>query len=459
MLSDSDTIAAIATPPGTGALALIRVSGPDAQALVASCIDPKTRFTQCEPRKIALHTIIDPSSNTPLDQAMIVKYAAPRSYTGQEMVEICCHGGEFAAPAILETLIRLGARLARKGEFTHRALLSGKIDCMQAEALLEMIHAESETKYRHALDGYLNAELSTSRLWQKEVFNILTLVESSIDFPDEEDVLNRNAGGEIFTRIHTLRASIENEIYQYSRIKQREKGIVIPIVGMKNAGKSSLFNALIHEERSIVHTKAGTTRDALREKIAIGGVEATLIDTAGIGAAQEEIEAIGIQKSWDHIKKGNLALWVTAAGEEISVEEERLVRERSSKPIAAIVSKSDLHDPAEKHNYLKRRNIPFIEISCIQPQGAQKATDFLIAQILALSPAIPEHTALLNARHEGIARKMLQEIKGMDLEHDYREETIAHRLKRLLDLLEEMTGEITSQDILNGIFEKFCIGK
>jgi tRNA modification GTPase len=459
MLCDNDTIAAIATPAGIGALAIIRVSGPDAQAIVASCIEQKSRFMARAPWKTGVYALFDPSTKHPLDQVTIIKYAAPRSYTGQEMVEICCHGGTYAGKKIMETLIRLGARLARKGEFTQRALVSGKIGLVQAEALLEMIHAESQIKYRHALDGFLNAHISTFKQWQNEIINILTLVESSIEFPDEEDVLESSSVAKIFTRIRHVREAIESELHQYSRIKQSEKGIIIPIVGLKNAGKSSLFNALINEERAIVHPKAGTTRDALREKIEIGGIEATLIDTAGIGKAHEEIEAIGIQKAWEHIRMGHLALWVTAAGEGINAEEERLLHERAGKPTAAIVSKADIQDPEDKKKYLRACNIPSIAISCISQQGARDATEFMISQAKVLAAAFPEHSAFINARQQGIAKKMQQELKAMDRDRDYREETVAHRLKCLLGLLEEMTGAVTSQDILDGIFDRFCIGK
>jgi tRNA modification GTPase len=459
MQSDNDTIAAIATPMGIGALAIIRVSGPEAQAIVASCIDQKRRFSARAPWKSGVYTLSDPSTRLPIDQVTIVKYAAPRSYTGQQMVEICCHGGPFAGRKILETLIRLGARLSRKGEFTQRALLSGKIGLLQAEALLEMIHAESQLKFRHALDGYLNSEISTFKKWQNELINILALLESSIDFPDEEDVSKSSFAAEISTRIRFLRDAIESELRRYSLIKQIEKGIMIPIVGLKNAGKSSLFNALINEDRAIVHPKAGTTRDALREKIDIGGMEATLIDTAGIGEAREEIEAIGIHKSWEHIRNDHLALWVTASGEEISEDEERLLRERSAKPVAAIISKSDQHDPAEKTAYLRSRDIPCIAISCISSKGAVNASEFLAAQVRAQAAADPRHVAVINARQEGIAKKMLQELNAMELDRDHREETVAHRLKCLLGLLEEMTGAVTSQDILNSIFDRFCIGK
>lgn len=450
----NETIVAVATPSGRGAMALLRLSGSEVFFIVAKCLKEKALFEKAEPRYVGLYTIIDPVCLKTIDQVTMIKYTAPRSYTGENMVEIIGHGGRLVVQEILDALKAAGARGAERGEFTRRALVNGKIDLFKAEAIQGII--ESESQADHACAKKLNdgGSLSVFSQWRKELEEILEEVEASIEFEDDA-VGGHSAGKGNLDRLISL---LREDLRRRKQIRFLEGGLKVIIAGPANAGKSTLFNRLLGFNRAIVYSTPGTTRDMIVERVMIGDHEVQLIDSAGIRDAGDEIERLGIERSREAINGAAILIWVTAADEKMENKEWEEIRVNIKMPMLCIINKIDKKDGTEKEKAFMKAGIRNIAISLLEKDRIDEIESALKSMVEKIHGETEIPDFILNNRHEEIARKLLQEVKGAGETWD-RAEIAAMHLRGAMASLDEFFGKSDPEAIMNKIFENFCIGK
>lgn len=462
---DAATIAAIATPPGLGAVAVVRLSGPRAWELLAALVGGATLP---RPRHAAVRTLH--YNGAVLDQALVLGFRAPASFTGEDVVEVHCHGGVQTPQRVLDALVAVGARLAEPGEFTRRALLNGKLDMLQAEAIADVIHAQeagAQQLAQHQLAGRLSARVQ--RLVEA-VVSLCVLVEAAIDFSLEEHVYSVTAD-EICAALDPVIADLEHLLGTWRDGQLRVEGVRVALVGEPNAGKSSLLNHLLQRDRALVTDVPGTTRDWIEESVVLGDLHIRLVDTAGLRDTEDRVEAMGVAQSRAWVQRADAILLVvdaTAAttpqallGENWEVASEQNANGAPPRPPVGVVwNKIDLVPTDPPPGWLQR--YPHATVSLRSGAG----TDALPGLVRTLARAAglqesPHHEGLTRARHrEAIADacdalQRAHEAAGAGLPH----EMVAMDLRAGLDALSSMTSAVTSEDILHRIFTGFCIGK
>lgn len=457
-----DTITAIATPPGRGAIGVIKLSGELALPILKKIFKPAKKREHFESHRLYYGFIVDPNSGEKIDEVLVVYMKKPYSYTREDVVEIHGHSGYYNLRKILELVIREGARPAEPGEFTLRAFLNGRIDLSQAEAIEEIISAKSDRALQFALNilsGKLSEKINTLR---QKLLHALAQVESAIDFPEEDiEIMNppqliNFIKSEIIKEIEIL---IEN--YREGRIYR--EGINLVISGKPNVGKSSLMNALLREERAIVTPIPGTTRDFLEEEATIRGLPVKLIDTAGLRETEDPVEKIGVERALQKLKEADLVLFLVDAGESPKEEDLLLYEKVKNYPHLIVINKIDLSP-----NYVdKWRELfsPFEEdivlISVKEnlnlDQLSQKIFDRItqerVQTTVEVAPNLRQKLALEKAKthlEEAITELMKKEPLP---------EVVSLFLRDALNALTEIIGEVTTEDLLSEIFSKFCIGK
>ena len=455
----TDTIAAISTPPGRGGIGIVRLSGPQAAGIAAQLV----RLRQpLEPARSRLADVIDEdeAAPAPIDEAVVTYFAAPHSYTSEDLVEIAAHG----SPVILELLLRRaidrGARLAEPGEFTQRAFLSGKIDLTQAEAVRDLIDAQTLTQARQAASQMGGALSRRIQPVKQSLVELIALLEAGIDFG--EDDVDVTPQAEIARRISELIPPVAALEASFARGRVIHDGLTLAIVGRPNAGKSSLFNRLVERDRAIVTPIPGTTRDLISERISLGGIPVELVDTAGLREAHEEIEKLGIARSREALADAALVLIVLDATQPLNDHERALLSERRERPVVIAINKCDLSQDAALQAELKQGNINEArrqKTSALTGEGITELREKIVA--LATGGSAPESGLLTNLRQQqavSAARTALDDAaraNGDNIPH----EMILIDLYRALWALDALTGQTTPDDILNLIFSTFCIGK
>jgi len=453
-----DTIAAIATPPGEGGLAVLRLSGPQALVIAGKCFQPLGPNSR-PPADAASHTIHYGKivrSGEVIDEVLLSVLRAPRTFTREDTVEISCHGGILPAKLVLDTLLAAGARLAEPGEFTRRAFLNGRLDLAQAEAVADLIHSRTELALAAAneqLAGKLSARINQLR---DDLMHTLAHVEAHIDFPDEDiapdtrdQLLGRLENGVRFMD-ELLRSATEGQILR--------RGIRAAIVGRPNAGKSSLLNQLLGHDRAIVSPLPGTTRDTIEETANIRGLPVVFIDTAGLREAADDIEREGIRRSRASLAAAELILHVLDAGEPAADSDREYFAELAGKKCIIVCNKSDrparLTLPASV-------TAPVVAVSCLSGAGMEALKD----AIKNLVWAGEIHTGLLqvmiNSRHQGaLQRARLATRHAADtLLGEATLELVAVDLREAAAAVGEIVGKTTTEDLLDSIFSQFCLGK
>ena len=458
MTKKRDTIAAIATPYGESAIGIVRMSGSDVAQILRKVF--KTKAKTLKPRYAHYGFIVD-KDGQPIDEAVVIYYKAPHSYTGEDMAEINLHGNPLILKRVLQRLLEEGARLAEPGEFTKRAFLNGKLDLTQAEAVAELISAKTELARRLALNqlrGALSKEIKPLR---EELLLLLALVESSIEFEEEdiptiekEELVNRLEG--ILKRVNKLLKTAKTG-------KAIRKGLKLAIVGKPNVGKSSLFNRLLGEERAIVTSVAGTTRDYLEETVNLGGIPINLIDTAGVRDTRDTVERIGVERSLQKLKEADIILFVLDAGEEKPTEEEiklaNLVKE-SEKPTLVVLNKIDKGRRIDLSDF-PLKGFSILEVSAKTGEGLENLKE----EILKTAGVSTSEggNIYISLRHEELlkrAKKALENALSYLKEGDfYSPEILMLDLREASDSLGEIIGDVTTEDVLGQIFSTFCIGK
>ncbi len=441
-----DTIAAIATPPGQGAIAVIRLSGPDAFSILGMVF----RGSDAKPRVQTLGTIVARDGG-PIDEVLVTRFPGPRSYTAEDVVEISCHGGRLVTRTILHRLLEVGARVAGAGEFTQRAFLNGKLDLTQAEAVMEVISARSDLALRCAqrqLEGRLGERIEG---WRQGLIGVIAHVEAYIDFPDED--ISPETGAALGNRIRTLLGDIERLRATAPQGRILREGVATVLCGAPNVGKSSLLNRLLGFDRAIVSERAGTTRDTIEEGIVLDGIPLRLIDTAGLRETGEAVEREGMARTERSIRDAELILEVfdghaaPPAGSGV-VPPEGAVHLR-------VLNKADLG----LHPEWSAAPAPFLPVSCLTGGGV----DDLKAAILAALPGNGDGdlSVTASARHLvalTTARDHLEEALAR-LGENAPPELAAADLRSTLHALAEITGKTDIEEILDVVFGTFCIGK
>jgi tRNA modification GTPase len=454
-----DTIAAIATPAGEGGIGIVRISGPDAER-IATALFVRAAAENSRLKSHMLHygTIRDPQTDKDVDQVMLTIMRKPRSYTGEDVVEVHCHGGVFLIRRILGLVLSEGARHAEPGEFTKRAFLNGRVDLTQAEAVLDLIEARTEKGADLAL-AQVKGELSN---WvgdlREELIDIFAQVEAAIDFPDEDiELLNRPA---LISKINGLRTKIITitDTYDWGRLIR--EGARVCICGRPNVGKSSLFNALLGAERVIVTPTPGTTRDVIEESINLDGLPVVLWDTAGIRETVDQVEQIGVGLSIQHFEKSE-AIVVVLDGSAVLTDDDRVfLSSVGDKKGLVAINKIDLEQAVDL-NELRQvaGNKKFVMVSAKHGEGVQNLKSSL--RELVLNADREPGFVLTNLRHK-IALQRGEQALGeavCALSEMRPPELVAVTLQQARESLEEVVGLVHTDDILETIFSQFCIGK
>jgi len=454
VLSDfQDTIYALATPPGIGALGIIRVSGKDAIFIVDKLF-PSKDLTKQKAQTIHVGYLVEDKRT--LDEVVLSLFKSPHSYTGEDIVEISCHGSAYIQGVVMDALSNSGARLAKVGEFTQRAFLNGKMDLAQAESVADLIAANSAASQQaalHQLKGGFSQNLKELRA---ELINFAALIELELDFSQEDvEFADRTA---LVQLIDKLYFNTQNLLDSFRLGNVVKNGVSVAIVGKPNAGKSTLLNALLNEERAIVSDIAGTTRDTIEETLNINGILFRLIDTAGIRKdTSDAIEAIGVAKSVEKIKEADIVVYLFDASTETDDNLKALLDGHLSaaKKIILVANKTDLN------NSIVLSDHTIIPISAKDNNGIDNFKKALY-NIVVDGELNYENTLVTNSRHQAALQKVLeslQDIKtGMDM--NVSGDLLAPDIRKCLHYLGAITGEVeVDRDILGTIFGKFCIGK
>jgi len=460
--STEDTIAAIATPPGRGAIGVIKISGDEAKSILQAIFKPAKPHQELEPRRLYYGFIVDPETGERLDEVLVAYMKAPYSYTREDVVEIYAHSGYINLRKILELVLRMGARLAEPGEFTLRAFLNGRIDLAQAEAIEEIISAKSEVSLKlalKALEGKLSQRINRLK---DAILEMLAHVESAIDFPEEDiEIL---APHELKKRLkEEVMAEIERLISAQEEGKVFREGLTLVIAGKPNVGKSSLLNALLKEDRAIVSSIPGTTRDFLEELATIGGLPVKLVDTAGLRETEDPIEKVGVERAWQKVRSADLVVFLVSAEAPPDEETENIYKEIESLPHLFVINKIDLmpNYVSEWEAFAESRGISPIKISAGKEIGLEELSKAIADKVLSTSfGAVPDVAPNLRQKMALVKAKEGLELALSELEKkEPLPELIAIGLRSALSSLSEITGEVTTEDLLNTIFSRFCIGK
>jgi len=448
------TICAISTASGTGAIGIVRISGAESYAIAEKIIGARTAFRIAEPRKMLFTCLHDEQGNI-LDEVMVAKFASPSSFTGEDMVEIYCHGSEYIEQRILSCLTTNGAVLARPGEFTQRAFLNGKMDLSQSEAVADLISSSSAESHRVAmsqLKGQVSSKISELR---GKMLELTSLLELELDFSEEDvEFADRT---KLVALIDEVCSETVKLIRSFEYGNAVKSGVPVAIVGEPNAGKSTLLNAILHEDRAIVSSVAGTTRDTIEEEFVIGGIRFRFIDTAGIREADGEIEKLGIQRTYSKLKSARIVVLVldATAGKshnESIVKSISMELAEGTKLIVA-VNKSDICD-------VQCCGEDSISISAIMGTNVDALCCKFVGYVSSLKPETAD-VVITNARHVASlsAAKDLLLSARRSIEEGVPSDFIAQDLREANYHLGEITGAISSDEVLGSIFSKFCIGK
>ena len=452
-----DTIAAISTPKGEGGIAIIRISGDKSFEILDKIFVKKNPNANLGFYKLNYGFIKDGEKT--VDEVMAVRLKAPKSYTCEDIVEINCHGGTLVSEKVLELVLRNGARHAESGEFTKRAFMNGRIDLSQAEAVMDIIQGKTEKSVSLSLDQLRGDLRDKVNQFKKALLDITAHVNVVLDYPEEG--IDDPLPAELRNNLEKVYEEANCLIDSYDTGKKIKEGIKTVIVGKPNVGKSTLLNALLHEERAIVTHVAGTTRDVIEEIINIKGVPLVLVDTAGIRKTDDIVENIGVEKSKQFIGKADLVLLVLDASKELENEDIEVINQikENKKKVIVLLNKIDLNKKInlEGHNL---ENI--VEISAKDNIGIEDMQEKIYSYIVEEDVEnSSEKLIITNIRHKTALEKTKDAIKNIfeTIDMGLPMDLISVDLKEALDSLSEITGEISSEDILDHVFGNFCVGK
>ncbi|MCX6243182.1 MAG: tRNA uridine-5-carboxymethylaminomethyl(34) synthesis GTPase MnmE [Bacteroidetes bacterium] len=462
-LSNNDTICAISTPPGLGAIAVIRVSGPDAVCISKKIFHPREKaFDLAKAPSHTVHFGSVGNADGILDDVLLTIFRAPHSYTGEDVVEISCHGSPYIQQKIIELLLSEGIRQANPGEFTLRAFLNHKFDLSQAEAVADLISSHSQSSHDLAMSQMRGGFSKKIKELRQKLVDFTALIELELDFSEEN--VEFASRPDIIKLLLELEDETELLIKSFSIGNVIRSGIPVAIIGKPNVGKSTLLNAILNEEKAIVSEIPGTTRDAIEDTIVIGGYSFRFVDTAGLRESSDHIEKIGIERTWEKIRLASIILYVfdvtKDSFEEVmkDVSEFRELVENTSKRVILVGNKTDQLD------HLPAGFKDFVELETIFVSAKRKENIHLLAESLLTSVQagnLSGSTIVANTRHLDALQNAKTSIESVHcgLESGLSPDLLTIDIHKALYHLGEITGEITTEEILGSIFSRFCIGK
>jgi tRNA modification GTPase len=460
MLIQEDTIAAIATPKGVGGIGIIRISGPKAEEIGHRLFKPKKNPFPLQSHHLYYGNIISLDTGAILDEALLSIMRKPHSYTGEDTVEINCHGGPVVLEAVLQETLKAGSRLAEPGEFTKRAFCNGRLDLAQAEAVIDLIMAQSSRGLSLAL-SHLRGDVSKKvQSLRSSLIEILAHLETLIDFTEED--IDISPSSELSDAIQHIIDDIEEILATYSEGKTVRDGLSIIITGKPNVGKSSLLNRLLGEKRAIITPVPGTTRDFIEEVLLIKGIPVKLIDTAGIREAKDQIEAEGIKLVWEKVSSADIIIMLLDGSTCITEEDKEVIEKNKGKEFILAINKADL-PPQIRGNDLDKI-IPGADpiwISAKYGDGIPELTQKIYELTVGNKRTTESDVMLSNLRHKVAfekARDLLTDAYN-NIRQGVSPELAAFDIKESLEQLGDIIGETTNEDVLDRIFSTFCIGK
>lgn len=455
--SFADTITAIATAPGSAGISVIRISGNKSRMIADKLFKGKIKPSRVKSHTIHYGRITNPVTKQTIDEVMISVFLSPHSYTGEDMIEISCHGGDFIPSQILQLIIKTGARLAEPGEFTRRRVLAGKMDLTQAEAILDLTCAQNESAYRSALEQLQGRLSGFIQNLSNDLKKIITQIEYLLEFEESENIAQANFK-KIKNKIKQICIYLNKTITQNQKLKFLLDGVYCVIVGKPNVGKSSLFNRLIESDKAIITEIAGTTRDSIKETVMIDNIIFHFIDTAGLkiirqGNRHQKIEAMGIQKSKDWLAAADFVLAVFDNSQPINKQDHLIYNAVINKPHLFIINKIDRPARFDRKIFKKEKTIL---VSTKFNKGLNRLKTTL--KNFYRNSKIPDNNYLaLNERHLNVLNRVYESLKNT--EQDKYIETVSINLRNAITDLSNLTHAITNEQILDSIFSKFCIGK
>ncbi|WP_417590049.1 tRNA uridine-5-carboxymethylaminomethyl(34) synthesis GTPase MnmE [Owenweeksia hongkongensis] len=467
-----DTICALSTPQGMGAIAMIRISGSDTFPILEKtfkAFSPRHNPSEAKPYSLVFGKMVD--GETIVDEVMVGIFKGPHSYTGEDVAEISCHGSVYIQEQIIRLLLKNGCRIADPGEYTMRAFTAGKMDLSQAEAVADLIESESKAAHQVAMQQMRGGFSEEIKGLRTELINFASLIELELDFGEEDvEFADRTQLSELLLRIKSVISRLLESFDTGNVIKN---GVPVAIVGAPNAGKSTLLNALLNEEKAIVTDVAGTTRDAIEDEISLGGVRFRFIDTAGIRETEDLVESIGIKKTFEKIEQSRIVMYLfnaqpfdSAQGDNFEKQElirteiAQLKEKTKGKTLLVLANKMDLIEDTtllEKLGDVEN----LIPISALQKRGLKELETRLTSEI-DLGALNSNQTIVTNARHFSALQQSLEDILRVEqgMENNISGDFLAMDIREALKHLGSIIGEVeTDRDILGNIFGKFCIGK
>ena len=462
---NQDAIVALATPSGSGAIAVIRISGNDAIVIGNSIFKSVKGKDLTKQKSHTLHLGHIVSEVLTLDEVLVSVFKGPNSYTGEDTIEISCHGSTFIQQQIIQLLLRKGCRMAQAGEFTLRAFLNGKLDLSQAEAVADLIASDNEAAHQIAMNqmrGGFSNEIAQLR---QELLNFASLIELELDFAEEDvEFADRTQFSELLNRIEFVLKRLIDSFAIGNVIKN---GIPVAIVGEPNVGKSTLLNALLNEERAIVSEIAGTTRDTIEDELVINGIGFRFIDTAGIRETEDIVESIGIRKTFEKMEQAQVVVYLIDNGQliidngiaDVKVEIEKIKNQYPLKPLIIIGNKADKLDENQKAE-IKAEIPDILLISAKQNIGTEDLKKVLLS-FVDTGALRNNETIVTNGRHYDSLLKALEEIQKVQygLKTNLSSDLMAIDIREALYHFGSITGEVTNDELLGNIFANFCIGK
>lgn len=455
-----DTIAAIATAMTVSGIGIIRVSGEEALEIAGKVYrskNGKNDIRKSESHKIHYGFIYD--GEEMIDEVLVMVMKGPRSYTGEDTVEIDCHGGILAMRKVLEAVIRAGARPAEPGEFTKRAFLNGRIDLSQAEAVMDVINAKNEYALKSSMSQLKGAVLKSIKEIRNSIIYHIAYIESALD--DPEHISIDGYGEELSDVIKEQKEKIRRLIDSFSEGKMIREGIKTVIVGKPNAGKSSLLNCLVGEEKAIVTDIAGTTRDVLEETIVLQGISLKMMDTAGIRKTEDVVEKIGVERARTYAKEADLILYVVDSSTELDENDQEILKLLEDKKAIVLLNKSDLEPVVTREMLSQKTGKPIISISAKEEKGVEELEKQIKEMFFQGELSFNDEVYITNARHKKALEDAWKSLEMVENSISMRmpEDFFSIDLMNAYEALGSITGEAVGEDLVNEIFSKFCTGK
>lgn len=456
----NDTIAAVATAMTASGIGIIRISGPDSRAITGKIYRSKGGKKRIE--EVPTHTInygFIWDGEEMIDEVLVMVMDGPRSYTGEDTVEIDCHGGVLAMKRVLETVVKYGARPAEPGEFTKRAFLNGRIDLSQAEAVIDVINAKNEYALKSSVSQLRGAVQKVIREIREQIIYQMAYIESALD--DPEHISIDGYGERLQEETGAIKEKINRLLDTVKEGKLMKEGIKTVIVGKPNAGKSSLLNILVGEERAIVTDIAGTTRDILEETIVLHGISLRMIDTAGIRNTEDVVEKIGVGKAIEYAKDADLVLYVVDASIPLDENDREIIKLLEDKKAVIILNKTDLKQVVEERDLRELADHPVVSISAKEEEGIDRLEQQIKEMFFEGNLTFNDEIYITNVRHKAALEEAKRSILLVEdsIEMGMPEDFYSIDLMNAYEALGSIIGEAVGEDLVNEIFSKFCTGK